>query len=68
MLVILSEIWSYETENFKWRNSGPYEIGHNKRLVISFVVIMIGAYCIITRSDKKKKNETVVIKVLIQHF
>ena len=45
MLVILSEILSYQTENFKWRNSGPYQIGHNKRLVILSVVIS-GAYCI----------------------
>ena len=45
MLVILSEIWSYLTENFKWRNSGPYQIGHYKRLVILSVVIISGAYC-----------------------
>ena len=27
-------------------NSGPYQIGNNKRLVILSVVIIIGAYCI----------------------
>ena len=43
MLVILSEIWSYLKENFKLGNSGPYQIGHNKRLLS--VVIISGAYC-----------------------
>ena len=33
-------------ENFKWRNSEPYQVGHNKRLVILPVVIISGAYCI----------------------
>ena len=42
MLVILSKIWLYKTENFKWRNSGPHQIGHNKRLVILSVVIISG--------------------------
>ena len=46
MLVIFSEIWSYQTENFKWKNSGPDRIGHNKRLVLLSVVIISGAYCI----------------------
>ena len=41
MLVILSELWSYQTENFKWRNSGPYQIGHNKRRAPTVSVLSI---------------------------
>ena len=47
MLVVLSEHSHIKPRILKWRNSGPYQIGHNKRLVVLSVVIISGAYCIV---------------------
>ena len=46
-------------ESFKWENSGPYQIGHNKQLVILYVVIIKSAYCtaFYQSKDKYKFNE-----------
>ena len=33
------------------RNSGLYQIGHNKRLVILSVVVISGVYCTVNKSD-----------------
>ena len=62
MLIILSEIWSYKTENFKWRNSVPYQIGYNRQLVILSVVIISDVDCIfisdLNWSTANNVNET----------
>ena len=45
MFVILSEIRSYKTENFKWRNSGPYQIGHNIKSNLSLCLLYYAEAC-----------------------
>ena len=48
---------------FKWRNSGPYQIGHNKRLVILSVVIKSGAYCTALIANRCTTKFSKVIRI-----
>ena len=50
MLVALFEIWLYHTENFEWRNSGPYPIGHNQQQHILSVVVISGPAVLTSRT------------------
>ena len=44
-------------ENFKWRNSGLYQIGHNKQLVILSMVITSSTYCILMRINVTHRTQ-----------